>query len=65
MSGIGEDHFGGKDRWEKKKGKTEKAVGEGHMDVFDMLLTEVGRLAVDRERLRCADNDATSNRIGS
>ena len=35
------------------------------MDVFDMLLTEVGRLAVYRERFRCAVNDAPSNRIGS
>ena len=35
------------------------------MDVFDMLLTEVGRLAVYRERFRCAVNDAASNRIGS
>ena len=35
------------------------------LDVFDMLLTEVGRLAVDRESFRCAVNDATSNRIGS
>ena len=50
---------------EKKKGKTEKAVGKGHMDVFDMLLTEVGRLAIDRELFCCEVNDATSNRIGS
>ena len=35
------------------------------LDVFDMLLTEVGRLAVDREHFRCAVNGATSNRIGS
>ena len=38
----------GKDRWEKKKRKTEEAVGkERHIpvrDVFDMSLTEVGRL---------------------
>ena len=38
----------GKDRWEKRKRKTEEAVGkERHIpvrDVFDMSLTEVGRL---------------------
>ena len=41
-----------KDRWEKRKRKTEEAVGkERHIrDVFDMLLTEVGRLAVVRDR---------------
>ena len=56
-----------KDRWEKRKRKTEEPVGkERHIrDVFDMLLTEVGRLAVYRERFHCAVNDAPSNRIGS
>ena len=36
----------GKDRWEKRKRKTEEPVGkERHVrDVFDMSLTEVGRL---------------------
>ena len=41
----------GKDRWEKRRRKTEKAVGkERHIrHIFDMLLTEVGRLALDRD----------------
>ena len=36
----------GKDRWEKRKRKTEEPVGkERHVrDVFDMSLTEAGRL---------------------
>ena len=36
----------GKDRWEKRKRKTEEPVGnERHVrDVFNMSLTEVGRL---------------------
>lgn len=34
-------------------------------DFFDMLLTQVGRLAVDRQRFRCAVNDASSSGIGS
>lgn len=44
----------GKDRWEKRKGKTEKAEGTG-WDVLDMSLkTEVGRLTLDRDHFCCA-----------
>ena len=45
----------GKDRWEKRKRKTEEPVGkERHVrDVFDMLLTEVGRLALVRDCFSC------------
>ena len=28
--GLGKNHLGGKDRWEKRKRKTKKAVGKGH-----------------------------------
>ena len=44
-----------KDRWEKRKRKTEEAVGkERHIrDVFDVLLTEVGRLALVRDCFSC------------
>ena len=46
-----------KDRWEKRKRKTEEPVGkERHIpvrDVFDMLLTEVGRLALVRDCFSC------------
>ena len=44
-----------KDRWEKRKRKTEEAVGkERHIrDVIDMLLTEVGRLALVRDCFSC------------
>ena len=55
----------GKDRWEKRKRKTEEAVGkERHIpvrDVFDMSLTEVGRLALVRDCFSCAVKDVTSN----
>ena len=57
----------GKDRWEKRKRKTEEPVGkERHVrDVFDMLLTEVGRLALVRDCFSCAVKDVTSNGISS
>ena len=32
--GLGKDHLGGKDRWEKRKRKTKKAVGKGHTGCF-------------------------------
>ena len=53
----------GKDRWEKRRRKTEEAVGkERHVrDVFDMSLTEVGRLALVRDCFSCAVKDVTSN----
>ena len=55
----------GKDRLEKRKRKTEEAVGkERHIpvrDVFDMSLTEVGRLALVRDCFSCAVKDVTSN----
>ena len=55
----------GKDRWEKRKRKTEEAVGkETHTpvrDVFDMSLTKVGRLALVRDCFSCAVKDVTSN----
>ena len=56
-----------KDRWEKRKRKTEEPVGkERHVrDVFDMLLTEVGRLALVRDCFSCAVKDVTSNGISS
>lgn len=57
----------GKDRWEKRKRRTEEAVGkERHIrDVLDMLLTEVGRLALVRDCFSCAVKDVTSNGISS
>ena len=59
----------GKDRWEKRKRKTEEAVGkERHIpvrDVFHMSLTEVGRLALVRDCFSCAVKDVTSNGISS
>ena len=57
----------GKDRWEKRKRKTEEPVGkERHVrDVFDMSLTEVGRLALVRDCFSCAVKDVTSNGISS
>ena len=55
----------GKDRWEKRKRKTEEPLGkETHIpvrDVFDMSLTEVGRLALVRDCFSCAVKDVTSN----
>ena len=56
-----------KDRWEKRKRKTEEPVGkERHVrDVFDMLLTEVGRLAFVRDCFSCAVKDVTSSGISS
>ena len=58
-----------KDRWEKRKRKTEEAVGkETHTpvrDVFDMSLTKVGRLALVRDCFSCAVKDVTSNGISS
>ena len=65
--GLGKIILEGKDRWEKGRRKTEKAVGkERHIrDVFDMSLTEVGRLALDRDYFRCAVKDVTSNGISS
>ena len=32
--GLGKDHLGGKDRWEKSKRKTKEAVGKGHTGCF-------------------------------
>ena len=32
--GLGKDHLGGKDRWEKRNRKTKKAVGKGHTGRF-------------------------------
>ena len=57
----------GKDRWEKRRRKTEKAVGKDRhiRDVFDKLLTKVGRLALDRDYVLCAVKDVTSNGISS
>ena len=65
--GLGKNHLGGKDRWEKRKRKTEKAVGKEKdiQDVFDMSLTEVSRLATDRNCFRCAVKDVTSYGIRS
>ena len=56
-----------KDRWEKRKRKTEEPVGKERRvrDVFDMLLTEVGRLALVRDCFSCAVKDVTSNGISS
>lgn len=31
---LGKDHLGGKDRWEKRKRKTKKAVGKEHTGCF-------------------------------
>ena len=46
--------------------KTEKAVGKGHTGyIFDMSLTEAGRLATDRNCFRCAVKDVTSYGIRS
>ena len=36
--GLGENHLGGKDRWEKRKRKTVKAVGKGHTGCFRHVL---------------------------
>ena len=59
----------GKDRLEKTKRKTEEAVEkQRHIpvrDVFDMSLTEVGRLALVRDCFSCAVKDVTSNGISS
>ena len=58
-----------KDRWEKRKRNTEETMGkERHIpvrDVFDMLLTEVGRLALVRNCFSGAVKDVTSNGISS
>ena len=52
--GLGNiDHLGGKDR---------EGGGEGeYVMFFDMSLTEVGRLAIDRNRFGCAIKDVTSD----
>lgn len=61
--GVGKIVLEGKDRREKRKRKSVKAVGkERHIrDVFDMSLTEVGRWALDRDCFRCAVKDVTTN----
>jgi len=46
---------------EKRKSKTEEAVRKGLRDVFDMPLTDVGRLAIDRNCFHCAVKDAMSS----
>ena len=46
---------------EKRKSKTEKAVRKGLRDVFDMPLTDVGRLAIDRNCFHCEVKDAMSS----
>ena len=57
---LGKDHLGRKDRWLKRKRKTEKAMGKGHMGFFfEMSLIEVGRLAIDKNRFCYAVKDAT------
>jgi len=60
--GLGKNHLGGKDRREKRKTKTEKVGGGGKdiRDVFDMSLTEGGRLETDRSCFTWAVRDVTS-----
>ena len=54
--GLGKDRLEGKDRWEKRKKRTQEAV----MGDFDMSLTEVAWLAIDGNCSRCAVKDVTS-----
>ena len=62
---LGKNHLGGKDRWEKRKRKTEKVVGKGHTGCFRHVLKGAGRLATDRNCFRCAVKDVTSYGIRS
>ena len=64
--GLGKNHLGVRDRWDKRKRKTEKAVRKEYTGyIFDMSLTEAGRLATDRNCFRCAVKDVTSYGIRS
>ena len=64
--GLGKNHLGVKDRWEKRMRKTEQAVRKEYTGyIFDMSLTEAGRLATDRNCFRCAVKDVTSYGIRS
>ena len=43
----------------KERGRPRRPWGRDIQDVFDMSLTEVGRLAIDRDSFCCAVKDAT------
>ena len=58
IKGLGKDHLGEKDSGKEKEEDLEALEGSSKgrdiSDVFDISLTEVGRLALDRDRFRCA-----------
>ena len=55
IKGLGKDHLGEKDSGKEKEEDQEGGIkGRDISDVFDISLTVVGRLALDRDRFRCA-----------
>ena len=60
--GLTKEHLGRKDRWDKRKRKTKKAMRKGHTGCFRHVINRSWKiLALDRERFLCKVKDATSN----
>ena len=57
--GIGEDYLRRKDKWEKKKRKTKKAMGKGHRGCFQQANKRRWKISI-KERFRSVVKDATS-----
>ena len=54
--------LGRKNRWDKRKRKTKKAMRKGHTGCFRHVINRSWKiLALDRERFRCEVKDATFN----
>ena len=62
---LGKIILEGKIDGKRERGRPRRRWEKDIQDVFDMSLTEVGRLATDRNRFRCAVKDVTSYGIRS
>ena len=58
--GFGKLVLDGKIDGKRERGRLGRQLEKDIQDIFDMPLTEVGRLAIDRKCFRCAVKDATS-----
>ena len=58
--GLGKNHLKGTIDGKRERGRPRRRWEKEIQDVFDMSLTEAGRLATDKNCFRCAVKDVTS-----
>ena len=63
--GVGKIVLEGTINWKRERGRPRRECETDIRDAFNKPITEVGRLALDRERFRSMIKHATFNRISS